>query len=144
MGEREIGMGKEKEREREKERQGWERKIERDNSGRERQGRKREEKEKIINTKKFMEFYLVVLHSAERSEARQWILARQVSCYNPLSCFNPVTVYFHFFKGWHLLHTVRCREYPLNDLMPNHLLQYLGAPLKHLIDIYDTWSENPV
>ena len=39
----------------------------------------------ITNTKKFMEFYLVVLHSTERSEARQ------VSCYNPLSCFNPVT-----------------------------------------------------
>ena len=44
-----------------------------------------------------MEFYLVVLHSAERSEARQFcgcssaIVARQVSCYNPLSCFNPVT-----------------------------------------------------
>ena len=32
MGEREIGIGKEKERER----QGWEKKIERDNSGRER------------------------------------------------------------------------------------------------------------
>ena len=32
-----------------------------------------------------MEFHLVVLHSAERGEARQ------VSCYNPLSCFNPVT-----------------------------------------------------
>ena len=30
-----------------------------------------------------MEFHLVVLHSAERSEARQWIVARQVSCYNP-------------------------------------------------------------
>ena len=38
-----------------------------------------------------MELYLVVLHSAERSEARQWIVARQVSCYNPLSYFNPVT-----------------------------------------------------
>ena len=38
-----------------------------------------------------MEFYLVVLYSAERSEGRQWIVARQVSCYNPLSCFNPVT-----------------------------------------------------
>ena len=38
-----------------------------------------------------MEFYLVVLHSAERSEARQWIVARQVSYFNPLSCFNPVT-----------------------------------------------------
>ena len=38
-----------------------------------------------------MQFYLVVLYSAERSEARQWIVARQVSCYNPLSCFNPVT-----------------------------------------------------
>ena len=95
MGEREIGMGK-----RERERQGWERKIERDNSGRERdreigretgvgeiQGRKRErerdkgekerqggEREKITNTKKFMEFYLVVLHSVLRSEARQWIV----------------------------------------------------------------------
>ena len=46
---------------------------------------------KIRNTKKFMEFHLVVLHSAERSEARQWIVVRQVSCYNPLSCFNPVT-----------------------------------------------------
>ena len=32
MGEREIGMGK-----RERERQGWEKKIERDNSGRERE-----------------------------------------------------------------------------------------------------------
>ena len=51
----------------------------------------RGEREKIRNTKKFMEFHLVVLHSAERSEARQWIVARQVSCYNPLSCFNPVT-----------------------------------------------------
>ena len=38
-----------------------------------------------------MQFYLVVLYSAERSEARQWIVARQVSCYNPLSFFNPVT-----------------------------------------------------
>ena len=49
------------------------------------------ERKKITNIKKFMEFYLVVLHSAERSEARQWIVARQVSCYNPLSFFNPVT-----------------------------------------------------
>ena len=60
----------------------------------ERQGRKRSdrgEREKITNTKKFMEFYVVVLHSAERSEARQWIVAREVSCYNPLSCFNQVT-----------------------------------------------------
>ena len=48
------------------------------------------EREKITNTKKFMELYLV-LYSAERSEARQWIVARQVTCYNPLSCFNPVT-----------------------------------------------------
>ena len=38
-----------------------------------------------------MEFHLVVLHSAERSEARQWIVARQVLCYNPLSCFNLFT-----------------------------------------------------
>ena len=51
-------------------------------SGRERE---RGEREKITNTNKFMELYLVVLHSAERSEARQ------VSCYNLLSCFNPVT-----------------------------------------------------
>ena len=61
---------------------------------REREGgreRDRGEREKITNTKKFMEFYLVVLYSAERSEARQWIVARQVTCYNPLSCFNPVT-----------------------------------------------------
>ena len=51
----------------------------------------RGEREKITNTKKFVEFYLVVLHSAERGEALQWIVARQVSCYNPLSCFYPVT-----------------------------------------------------
>ena len=77
-----------------------ERKIGRDKGGgerqRERPGRKRSdrgEREKITNTKKFMEFYLIVLHSAERSEARQWIVARQVSCYNPLTCFNPVTIY---------------------------------------------------
>ena len=41
--------------------------------------------------KKFMQFYLVVLYSAERSEAQQRIAARLVSCYYPLSCFNPVT-----------------------------------------------------
>ena len=70
---REIGVG-----ERERETGG---KIRRD----------RGEREKITSTKKFMEFYLVVLYSAERSEARQWIVARQVTCYNPLSCFNPVT-----------------------------------------------------
>ena len=58
--------------------------------GRERE-RDRGERKKTTNTKKFMEFYLLVLHSAKRSEARQWIVARQVSCYNPLSCFNPVT-----------------------------------------------------
>ena len=64
----------------------------RDRSGRETETsreRDRGEREKITKTKKFMEFYLVVLYSAERSEARQWIVARQVSCYNPLSCFNP-------------------------------------------------------
>ena len=53
--------------------------------------RDRGEREKITNTKKIMQVYLVVLYSAERSEARQWIVARQVSCYNPLSLFNPVT-----------------------------------------------------
>ena len=74
-GEREGETG-EKEREREIERE------------REREGRKK----KITNTKKFMEFYLVVLHSAEQSEARQ------VSCYNPLSCFNPVTIKYKPFK----------------------------------------------
>ena len=55
--------------------------------------------------------------------------------------FSRKVVYFHFFKDWHLLHTVRFHKYPLNDLMPNHLLQDFGAPLKHLIDIYDTWSD---
>ena len=34
----------------------------------------RGEREKITNTKEFMKFYLVVLHSAERSEARQRIV----------------------------------------------------------------------
>ena len=62
---------------------------------REKQERKRRsdrgEREKITNTKKFLKFYLVVLYSAERSEARQWIVVRQVSYYNPLSCFNPIT-----------------------------------------------------
>ena len=65
-----------------------------DRSGREREReREREEREGVTGEKekKFMEFYPVVLHSAERSEARQWIVARQVSCYNPLSCFNLVT-----------------------------------------------------
>ena len=40
-----------------------------------RQGRKRRsdrgEKEKITNTKKFMEFYLVVLHSAELKDRKR-------------------------------------------------------------------------
>ena len=76
---------------------GEKREKDRDRSGREREreGRKRRsdrgEREKIKNTNKFMELYLVVLHSAERSEARQWIVAKQVSCYNSLSYFNPVT-----------------------------------------------------
>ena len=61
-----------------------ERDIDRETGVGERQ-RDRGEREKITNTKKFMEFYLVVLYSAERSEALQ------VSCYNPLSFFNPVT-----------------------------------------------------
>ena len=59
-----------------------ERKIERETGAGERNiGRKtgvgerdRGEREKITNTKKLMEFCLVVLHSAERSEARQWIV----------------------------------------------------------------------
>ena len=54
-------------------------------------GEREREREKITNTNKFMGLYLVVLHSAERSDARQWIVARQVSCYDPLSYFNPVT-----------------------------------------------------
>ena len=72
---------------RERERQ---RDRERERGGKRKRRSDRGEREKITNTKKFMEFYLVVLHSAERSEARQWIVARQVLCYNPLSCFNPV------------------------------------------------------
>ena len=86
--ERETGAGEKK---RERETGMGERKIEREERERERQGRKRRsdrgEREKITNTKKIMQFYL----AAERSEARQWIVARQVSCYNPLSFFNPVT-----------------------------------------------------
>ena len=66
-----------------------------DRGGRKREtgiGRERERK-RNFKYKKIMEFYLVVVHSAERSEARHWIVfvVRQVSCYNPLSCFNPVT-----------------------------------------------------
>ena len=57
--------------------------------------------------------------------------------------FSRKVVYFHFCKGWHLLPTVRFREYPLNNLIPNHLLQDLGTPLKHHIDIYDTWIDKP-
>ena len=77
--------------ERKRDRDGREK--DRDRSGREREiGRETGENEKkITKTKKFMEFYLVVLYPADRSEARQWIVARQVSCYNPLSCFNTVT-----------------------------------------------------
>ena len=77
--ERETGMG-----ERKIERQQREREIGREPGVGERE-RDRGEREKITNTKKFMEFYLVVLYSAERSGARH------LSCYNPLSCFNPVT-----------------------------------------------------
>ena len=56
-------------------RQGWGRERERERPGRKRRSA-REEREKVTDTKKFVEFYLVVLHSAERSEARQWIVAR--------------------------------------------------------------------
>ena len=96
--EREVGMGERRiEREtgageRKRGRDGREKDTKRDRSGRERdRQRDRGEREKITNTKTFIEFYLVVLHSAERSEARQWIVARQVSCYHPLLCFNLVT-----------------------------------------------------
>ena len=90
--ERQTGMGEKKiereERERERDRQrdrgGRDREREREREKRERE-RDRGEREKITNIKKIIQFYLVVLHSAERSEARQ------VSCYNPLSFFNPVT-----------------------------------------------------
>ena len=58
-----------------------EKEIGRDRGGRERQGRKR----KNYKHKKFMEFYLVVLYCAERSEARQWIVARHLSCFNPVT-----------------------------------------------------------
>ena len=85
--ERETGAG-----ERKRNRDGREKDRKRDRSRRETEterGRERErdrgEREKITNTKRFLEFYLVVLHSAERSEAQL------LSCYNPLSCFNPVT-----------------------------------------------------
>ena len=74
MGEREIQGRKRGGYRREREGETGERE-------REREGRKK----KITNTKKFREFYLVVLHSAERSEARQWIVARQVSCFNPVT-----------------------------------------------------------
>ena len=75
--ERETGMGERKIEREERER---EREIGRETGvgERERQGRKRRsdrgEREKITNTKKVMQFYLVVLYSAERSEARQWIV----------------------------------------------------------------------
>ena len=93
------GRKKERKRDRDGREKDREREIGRETgvgeSERERQGRKRRndrgEREKITNTKKIMQFYLVVLYCAERSEARQWILARQVSCYNPLSFFIPVT-----------------------------------------------------
>ena len=60
------------------------------------------EKENITNAKKFMEYYLVVLHSVLRSEAQQ--VSR--SCYNPLTCFNPVTHFLAFCpeSGYHILH----------------------------------------
>ena len=58
------------------------------NTGEKERERDTGEKEKNYKHRKFMEFYLVVLHSAERSEARQ------VSCYSLLSCFNPVTRIF--------------------------------------------------
>ena len=38
-----------------------------------------------------LSFYLFLSHlvSGNRIEARQWIVARHLSCYNPLSCFTP-------------------------------------------------------
>ena len=79
-GEREIGRVGETESGRERERDRGEK-----------EGVTGEKEKKLQTQKKIMQFYLVVLYSSERSEARQWIVARQVSCYNPLSFFNPVT-----------------------------------------------------
>ena len=38
-----------------------------------------------------LSFYLFLSHlvSGNRIEARQWIVTRHLSCYNPLSCFTP-------------------------------------------------------
>ena len=86
-------------RQRERERERVQRERERERQVQKEREREREreigqkEHTEIRNTEENeMEFYLVVLHSAERREARQWIVARQVSCYNLLSCFNPVTI----------------------------------------------------
>ena len=39
-----------------------------------------------------LSFYLFLSHlvSGNRIEARQWIVTRYLSCYNPLSCFTPI------------------------------------------------------
>ena len=63
---------------REKERDTKEKERERYRGERERQTVEKERggrKTKITNTKKFMEFYPVMLHSTEQSEAQQWIVA---------------------------------------------------------------------
>ena len=86
VGERKIGRERQPQRGRRRDR------GEREREGGKKKKSDRGEREKITNTKKFMEFYLVVLHSPERSQTRQWIVARQVLCYNPLSCFNAVTI----------------------------------------------------
>ena len=81
--ERETGAGEKK---RERETGIGDRKIEKQDQERDRdRERDRGEREKITNSKKFMEFYPVVLHFVEWSEARQWIVARQVSCYNTVT-----------------------------------------------------------
>ena len=81
MGERERYRGeKEGIRGRKRGRDRGEREREEREREREREGRK-----KKFQTQKIHGIYFVVLQSAERSEARQWIVARQVSCFNPVT-----------------------------------------------------------
>ena len=38
---------------------------------------------------------LYIVHLGNLIEARQWIVAQHLSCYNPLSCFTPFSVVKH-------------------------------------------------
>ena len=76
----------------ERERQEREREMRKERE-RERQGRKRKNYKQKDSRNFILSCFSPQNGVKHDNPLLQWIVVRQVSCYNPLSCFNPVTGY---------------------------------------------------